>query len=151
MTGPGSQNPGIYRALKDVLERQPAVVAVRFEPDAIQKRYLRAEVGPDRVTPPTGPEQPMLEVRWETASPHERFRIDYHDPNVDFHCGWHRDDDHADLGEVHFQYRIPDRTETEREPAAFDAESPARILWTCCERLFDTVLPEYVVELQEDR
>lgn len=147
MTSPGSQNPGVYRALKDVLERQPAVVAVRFQPDAIQKRYLRAEVGQDRVDPPTGPERPTLEVRWETAPPHERFRVDYHDPNVDFHCGWHCDDDHPDLGDVHFQFRTPELASTEREPASFEVESPARILWTCCERLFGDVLPASVPEL----
>lgn len=151
MTGSGSQNPGVYRALKDVLERQSTVDAVRFEPDAIQKRYLRAEVAPNRVTPPTGPQRPTLKVRWETAPPHERFRIDYHDPNADFHCGWHRDDDHPDLGDVHFQYRTPELTETIREPVSFDAESPARILWDCCERLFEDVLPASIPELHGER
>lgn len=150
MIGPGAQNPGVYRALKDVLERQTAVVAVRFEPDAIQKRYLSAEIAPDRVTPPTGPKRPTLDVRWETAPPHDRFRVDYHDPNLDFHCGWHCDDDHPDLGAVHFQYRAPEPAETEREPASFDAESPARVLWACCERLFEEVLPEHVPERRDD-
>jgi hypothetical protein len=150
MTGPGSQNPGVYRTLKDVVERQPAVVTVQYEPDAIQKRYLRAEIAPDRVTPPTGPERPTLELRWETAPPHEQFRIDYHDPNVSFYCGWHRDEDHPDLGETHFQYRTAEMAEAEREPSSFDHESPARILWTCCERLFEDVLPEYVPDLLED-
>jgi len=147
MTDPGSQNPAVYRALKDVLERQPAAAVVQFEPDAIQKRYLRAEIDPGRVTPMTGPESPTLEVRWETTPPAERFRIDYHDPNVDFHCGWHRDDDHPDLGDVHFQRRTPQSAKVEREPASFAIESPPRILWECCERLFEHVLPERVPEL----
>ena len=51
----GSENPAIYRTLKDVLERQAEVVSVWFEPDAIQKRYLAAEIAPQRVVPPTGP------------------------------------------------------------------------------------------------
>lgn len=143
MTGPGSQNPGLYRSLKDVLRRQPTVVRVWFEPDAIRKSYLAAEIDPSRVEPPTGPESPRLELRWETAPPHERFRVDYYDPNTGFHCGWHRDEEHPDLGETHFQYRTPEMDGPTHEPVSFDAESPARLLWECCERLFGEALPEH--------
>lgn len=147
MTSPGSQNPGLYRNLKDVLRRQPAVVEVWFEPDAIRKSYLAAEVDPARLDPPSGPEAPTLEVRWETAPPHDRFRVDYHDLNTGYHCGWHRDDDHADLGDVHLQYRTPEMDEPARESTTFDANSPARLLWECCDRLFTETLPEYAPEV----
>jgi hypothetical protein len=85
-------------------------------------------------------------VRWETTPPHGRFRVDYHDPNTGLHCGWHRDDDHAELGGIHFQYRTPEMDEPEREPATFPAESPPRILWACCERLFEKRMTEHVHE-----
>lgn len=143
MTGPGSQNPGIYRNLKDVLRRQPQVVTVWFEPDAIRKSHLAAEIDPIRLHPPSGPKPPTLEVRWKTAPPHDSFRVDYHDPNTGFHCGWHRDDDHTDLGEIHLQYRTSEMNEPLREPVAFEAESPARLLWECCERLFGETIAEY--------
>ena len=63
------------------------VISVRFESDAIQKRYLAPAIDPQRVVPPTGPESPQLEVHWKLTPPHDEFRIDYADPNVDFHCG----------------------------------------------------------------
>lgn len=149
MTPPGASNPALLRVLEDVLQRHPEIVTVRYEPDAIQKRYLAAAVAPNCVEPPTGPEPPRIEVRWTTAPPHEEFRVDYSDPNVAFHCGWHRDDQHPDLGPTHFQYWMPGADDPTREPATFDATSPARILWTCLERLFEDVIPALTGTLHE--
>ena len=137
----GERNPALYRTLKDVLKRRAETTTVTYEPDSIQRRYLAAEVGPGRVVPATGPESPTLTVRWETAPPHRRFRIDYADPNTGFHCGWHRDDDHPELGPIHFQLRASGTEEPRREPARFEAEAPARILWAALDRLFGEVLP----------
>jgi hypothetical protein len=142
----GSENPAIYRTLKDVLERQAEVVSVRFEPDAIQKRYLAAAVDPQRVVPPTGPESPQLEVHWKLTPPHDEFRIDYADPNVGFHCGWHRDEDHNELGAAHFQYQTDSMETPEYEGVVFDAESPPKLLWECCDELFENVLLDYTAE-----
>jgi hypothetical protein len=139
---PGAENPALYRTLKDVLERQAEVTAVRFEPDAIQKRYLVAEIDPYRVVPPTGPESPQLEVHWKQAPPHDEFRIDYADPNTGFHCGWHRDEGHSDLGATHFQYQTASMTSPQYEEAVFEAESPPKLLWECCTDLFENVIPE---------
>jgi hypothetical protein len=139
----GADNPALYRVLKDVLERLPEVIAVWFEPDAIQKRYLAAEVGPQRVIPPTGPESPQLEVHWKLTAPHDEFRLDYADPNSEFHCGWHHDDDHTDLGAAHFQYQTASMESPHYEAVAFEAASPPKRLWECCIDLFENVLPEY--------
>lgn len=138
MTDGGTENPALYRELKDVLARQPEIRESRYEPDAIQKRYLSAAVDPKLVSPQTGPVDPEVEVRWKLVPPHDEFRIDYHDPNLDVHCGWHRDDDHSDLGETHFQYRTPDTDGTRYEAATVEAASPARILWQFLRRLFET-------------
>ena len=142
----GAENPALYRVLRDVLDRQAEVVAVRFEPDAIQKRYLAAAIDPRRVVPPTGPESPRLEVRWQLTPPYDEFRIDYADPNVDFHCGWHRDADHDDLGAAHFQYRTASLDAPEYEAVVFEASSPPKLLWECCDELFESVIPEYTAE-----
>lgn len=142
MSGAGSQNPAIYRALKDVLDRQPEIESVRYEPDAIQKRFLVGVIEPTRVEPHTGPEPPTLEVRWITRPPHEHFRVDYEDPNLAFHCGWHGDEFHPEFGDVHFQYESPETDGTVRRPAVFDVETPPRILWECCERLFEDEIPD---------
>lgn len=140
---PGTENPALYRTCKDVLERHAEVVSVRFEPDAIQKRYLAAEIDPQRIRPPTGPETPQLEVHWKLTPPHDEFRIDYADPNIAFHCGWHRDADHDDLGGTHFQYQTASMETPHHEAASFEAQSPPKILWECCDELFTTVIPEY--------
>ena len=143
---PGAENPALYRMLKDVLERQAAVISVRFEPDAIQKRYLAAEIDPRRVVPPTGAESPQLEVHWKLTPPHDEFRIDYADPNVGFHCGWHQDEDHDDLGAAHFQYQTAPMETQEYEEVVFEASSPPKLLWECCEELFTDVIPHYTAE-----
>lgn len=144
---PGAENPALYRTLKDVLERQAEIISVRFEPDAIQKRYLAAEIDPQRITPPTGPESPRLEVHWKLVPPHDEFRIDYADPNVGFHCGWHRNEDHDDLGKAHFQYRTDTMEGPQYEETVFDADAPPKLLWECCSDLFENVIPEYTAEL----
>lgn len=143
MTPSGGQNPGIYRILRDVLKRQPEIVTIQYEPDAIQKRYLSASVDPNRVSPPTGPAPPTVEVRWKTSTPHDEFRIDYADPNLDFHCGWHQDEDHSDLGGAHFQYETGPMDGPAHELVKFEAESPSRLLWECLDRLFESAIPHY--------
>jgi hypothetical protein len=139
----GTENPALYRTLKDVLERQAEVVSVWFEPDSIQKRYLSAEVDPQRVTPPTGPESPQLEVHWKLTPPNDEFRIDYADPNVGFHCGWHQDEDHSDLGVAHFQYQTDSMETLHYDGVVFEAASPPKLLWECCDELFETVIPDH--------
>ena len=143
MNGPGTENPALYRTLKDILKRQAEITAVRFEPDAIQRRYLVATVDPHRVVPPSGPASPTIEVHWKLVPPHDEFRIDYSDPNTGFHCGWHQDEDHSDLGTAHFQYQTASMETPHREGVAFDAKSPPRLLWECCEGLFEEVIPEH--------
>lgn len=143
---PGTENPALYRSLRDVLQRQPEVVSVRFEPDAIQKRYLAAEIDPRRVDPPTGPASPTLEVHWKLTPPHDEFRIDYVDPNTAFHCGWHQDADHDDLGTAHFQYQTASMETPRYEGVVFEAESPPKLLWECCGELFETVIAEYTAD-----
>lgn len=144
---PGAENPALYRTLRDVLQRQSEVVSVGFEPDAIQKRYVAAEIDPRRVVPSTGPEPPTLEVHWKLTPPHDEFRIDYADPNTAFHCGWHQDEDHEDLGAAHFQYQTASMETPEYEGVVFEAASPPKLLWECCDALFEDVLPSYTTGL----
>jgi hypothetical protein len=147
MNGPGGENPALYRTLKDILERQSEVLSVWFEPDAIQKRYLAAEVDPQRVVPPSGPEPPRLEVHWKLRPPHDEFKVDYADPNADFHCGWHQDEDHENLGTAHFQYQTASMETPHHEGITFEVESPPKLLWECCDRLFEDVIPKYTADL----
>lgn len=131
----------VYEGLKDVLQRQPEVRTVNYEPNSISKKFLRAQIDPSRINPPTGPEQPKLDVEWRFDTEEQYYRIHYADPNTGFNCGWHRDDDHPDLGPVHFQYTQPETEGSSHEQAYFSKTIPSEILWTAVERLFEERIP----------
>ena len=99
-----------------------------------------------KVVPPTSPESPQLEVHWKLTPPHDEFRIDYADSNIEFHCGWHQDVDHNDLGAAHFQYQTASMEVPHYEGVVFEAASPPKLLWECCDELFENVLPNYTAE-----
>ncbi|SEH39568.1 hypothetical protein SAMN05192561_101519 [Halopenitus malekzadehii] len=143
---PGTIDSSTYQGLKDVLQRYPVVTTVTYEPDSIRKRSIRARIDPARISPPTGPATPTLDVEWRFESETSYYRIHYADPNTGFNCGWHRDRDHPDLGNVHFQYRTEGMNRPAREAAAFEQAIPTEILWTALERLFETHLPSLVGE-----
>ena len=67
----------------------------------------------------------------------------YADPKTGFNCGWHRDDDHPDLGAVHFQYGHPTKGGDHRQ-ARFGHEVPTEILWAALDRLFEEQIPELI-------
>lgn len=137
----GTTDSSVYEGLKDVLQRHPAVTSVTYEPDSIVKRYLCARIDPDRVIPPTGPASPTLDVEWRFVDDEPYYRIHYADPNTGFNCGWHRDDDHPELGPVHFQHEHPVRDESDHQRAQFQKTIPTEILWTALDRLFQERIP----------
>ena len=142
----GTTDSSVYEGLVDILRRHPAVTSVGYEPDSIVKKFIRARIDPNRVVPATGPEQPMLDVEWRFAGDEQQFRIHYADPNTGFNCGWHRDDDHPELGSVHFQYDHPETGETIHERTQFEKSVPTEILWTVLDRLFEDRIPSLTVE-----
>jgi hypothetical protein len=142
----GTTDPSVYEGLRDVLQRQLEVTTVTYQPDSIRKRSLRAEVAPERVEPPTGPESPTLDVEWRFTGGESRYRIHYADPNTGFSCGWHRDEDHPDLGAVHFQYEDPETGGTTHESARVESSVPTEILWRAVERLFEQRLPSLTAD-----
>ena len=143
---PGHIDSSVYSGLRDVLQRYPTITTVAFEPDSIAKEFLRATVRPARITPSSGSEPPVIDVEWRFDGETEYYRIHYADPNTGFNCGWHRDDDHSDLGATHFQYERPTDDAPTHEAAAFDATTPPKILWECLDDLFSTRLPQLTGE-----
>lgn len=141
---PGQTDDSVYRGLKDILQRHPAVTTVSYEPDSIVKQRLRAIIAPNRIEAPTGPESPRLDVAWRFVDDQSYYRIHYADPNTGLSCGWHRDEDHPELGAVHFQYDHPGRG-SDHEPAQFDSQVPTEVLWTAMERLFEHRIPDLTV------
>ncbi|MBC9988408.1 hypothetical protein E4P24_18870 [Haloferax sp. AS1] len=142
----GTIDSSVYEGLKDVLQRHPAVTSVAYEPDSIVKKFIQAEIDPNRVVPTTGPEAPTLDVEWRFVGDESQFRVHYADPNTGFNCGWHRDDDHPELGAVHFQYYLPDEGESKHEAVQFEKQIPTEILWAILDRLFQERLPELAME-----
>jgi len=142
----GTIDGSVYEGLKDVLQRYPISQTVAYEPDSIVKKFLRAQIAPARVVPPTGPESPLLDVEWRFDGSEQYYRIHYADPNTGFNCGWHRDEDHPNLGSVHFQYEHPGTGEQDHEPATFQKTIPTEILWTALDRLFEDRIPALVGE-----
>ncbi|MFC6799909.1 hypothetical protein ACFQDQ_19045 [Haladaptatus sp. GCM10026878] len=47
--------------------------------------------------------------------------------------GWHKDDDHPDLGTTHFQYEVDE--EPVHEPGHIEVEAPVSFLEICLNRL----------------
>ncbi|QKY21756.1 hypothetical protein B4589_012560 [Halolamina sp. CBA1230] len=58
-------------------------------------------------------------------------RVQYVDDAVSL--GWHKDDDHPDLGVTHFQ--LAREGEVKHEPADIEVEAPLSVLEICLERL----------------
>ncbi|WP_303704007.1 hypothetical protein [Haloquadratum walsbyi] len=96
-----------------------------------------------RASLPTGLSPPLLEVEWRFRRETESYRIHYADPNTGFNCGWHRDEDHPDLGSVQFQCEHRSTGESDRTRAEFTKSVPTEILWTALHRLFKTTIPAY--------
>jgi hypothetical protein len=138
----GDPNANLYAQLKrGVLDRVPQITAVEYVPDDVEAKTLRATFDPDRLDPPTGPASPVLTVKWYRQDPDDWFRIDYTDPNADFHAGWQQDEDHPTLGRAHFQHS--DGETEDRWGISFDHETPAMLLWEVVEDLLETVRPVY--------
>lgn len=143
---PGTTDSSVYEGLKDVLQRYPVVTTVTYAPDSIRKRALHARTDPSRIVPPTGPESPTIDVEWRFVDDTPYYRIHYANPNTGLNCGWHRDDDHPELGPVHFQYERPAGGERGHERAQFDRSVPTEILWTILDQLFEERLPSLMKE-----
>jgi len=138
----GDPNANLYAQLKrDVLDRVPQISAVEFVPDDIEAKQLRAIFHPARLDPPTGPESPELALKWYRQDPDDWFRINYTDPNTDFHASWHQDENHPDLGQAHFQYSTANTQDRWR--ITFEHEPPSLILWEIIEGILEDVHPNY--------
>lgn len=138
----GDPNAHLYEQLKrDVLERVPHITTVEYVPDAVEAKHLRATFDPNRLTPPTGPEAPTLEITWYRQTPHDWFRVNYSDPNTGFHAGWHQDEGHPELGHAHVQYSNTETTT--RQAMTFQHETPSLILWEIIEELLEEILPTH--------
>lgn len=135
-------NAHLYEQLKrDVLERVPHIDTVEYVPDDIEAKQLKAVFDPARLEPVSGSKAPIFVVSWYRQDPDDWFRVNYSDPNLGFHAGWHQDEDHPDLGRTHFQYTASGAKD--RWDISFKHETPSLILWEIIDHLLEEVLPTY--------
>ena len=76
-------------------------------------------------------QQATCEVTWRPRAGTDVQRVQWVDDAVSL--GWHKDDDHEELGTTHFQ--IETAEESVHEPGHLEAEAPLSFLETCLQRL----------------
>lgn len=130
------------RRIKERLETVPGLSGIRYEPSRIRPRTVVADVDVERFLGEDFPRnEAKLEVLWRPREGRDVQRIQWADGAVSL--GWHKDDDHPDLGTTHFQ--IERDGDLEHEPGRIEVEAPLSFLETCLERL-----PEQVERTREE-
>ena len=120
------------RRLKERIENVPGASAVRYTPSRLRPRTVVADVTIELFLGDAFPRQEAkLEVLWRPRDGTDVQRVHWTDETVSL--GWHKDDDHADLGTTHFQ--LESRGESVHEPGHIDVEAPVAFLERCLERL----------------
>lgn len=120
------------RRLKERLENVPGFDDVRYDPSRIRPRTVVADVDVELFLGEAFPRQTAtVEVLWRPREGRDVQRVHWADDVASL--GWHKDDDHPDLGVTHFQIQTDD--EVVHEPGRIDAEAPLPFLEICLDRL----------------
>ena len=120
------------RRLKERLENVPGFGNVRYDPSRLRPRTVVADVDVELFLGDSFPRtEAKLEVLWRPREGTDVQRVHWADDRVSL--GWHKDDDHHDLGTTHFQLEIDD--EVIHEPGHIEVEAPLSFLEICLERL----------------
>ena len=134
--GSGYTRKAGLRRLKERLEKVPGASNVRYEPSAIKPRSVTVDIDAEIFFERTLPQsQGRLEVFWQPREETDVQRVQWVDDTVSL--GWHKDDDHPDLGTTHFQREAGDEDEPHREAAHIEVKAPLSFLEVCLDRLQD--------------
>lgn len=124
------------------MENVPGFTAVRYEPSRLRPRSVIAAVEIELFLGAAFPrDEGKVEVQWRPRDGIDVQRVHWADEAVSL--GWHKDDDHIELGTTHFQLES-DGTIV-HEPAYIEVEAPLRFLEICLSRL-----PEKLRETEAD-
>jgi len=130
------------RRLKERLEKEPGFSDVRYRPSRLRPRSVVADVETEIFLGEEFPrQQATFEVTWRPRADIDVQRVQWADDVVSL--GWHKDDDHEDLGTTHFQIETDE--ELTHEPGHLEAEAPLSFLETCLQRLppkLEETIPE---------
>lgn len=120
------------RRLKERLDNVPGFTNVRYEPSRLRPRTVVADVHVEMFLGEPFPRtEAKVEVLWRPREGTDVQRVHWTDGVVNF--GWHKDDDHPDLGTTHFQLEAGD--ESVHEPGGIEVEAPLSFLEICLDRL----------------
>ena len=120
------------RRLKERLEKEPGFSDVHYRPSRLRPRSVVADVDIEMFLGEKFPRQNgTLEVLWRPRTGVDIQRVHWADDAVSL--GWHKDDDHEELGPTHYQLESTD--ELRHEPGHLEVEAPLSFLETCLHRL----------------
>lgn len=120
------------RRIKERLVNVPGASGVRYEPSSLRPRRVVADIDAEMFLGRSFPrQQGRIEVLWRPRDGTDIQRVQWTDEAVSL--GWHKDDDHPNLGTTHFQVEQAGTTGHER--AGIEAEAPLSFLEHCLERL----------------
>ena len=130
------------RRLKERLENVPGFSSIRYEPSRIRPRTVVADVDIEMFLGEAFPRQEAtVEVLWRPQENTAVQRVHWADEQVSL--GWHKDDDHPDLGTTHFQRDSGEGVI--HEPGRIEVEAPLSFLEICLNRL-----PEELIDTNEE-
>jgi hypothetical protein len=118
------------RRIKERLENVPEASRVRDEPSSIRPRRVIADID-IQIEMFVGRALLRIEVLWRPRERTDVQRVQWVDDAVSL--GWHRDDDHPELGTTHVQLEFA--AETHHDEGHIEVEAPVSVLEICLERL----------------
>lgn len=114
------------------MENVPGFEDVRYDPSRLRPRTVVADVDVEMFLGDSFPRRDArLEVLWRPREGDDVQRVQWVDEAVSM--GWHKDDDHPDLGTTHFQCESDD--DAIYEPGRIEVEAPVSFLEICLDRL----------------
>lgn len=120
------------RRLKERMEKEPGWKRVRYSPSRLRPRTVVTDVDIEMFLGEAfSRKEAKLEVLWRPRDGTDIQRVQWVDPVVSL--GWHKDDDHPELGTTHFQ--LDTSVETLHEPGNIEIEAPLSFLEICLARL----------------
>ncbi len=118
------------------MEMVPGFTHVRYEPSRLRPRTVVADVDIEMFLGTSFPRSVgKVEVLWRPREGTDVQRVHWADDVVSL--GWHKDDDHPELGTTHFQFEVGE--EGVHEPGDIEVEAPLSFLESCLTRLPDAL------------
>lgn len=128
-----TRRQGLTR-IKNRLQKERGCENVRLEPSRYRPRSVIADVNIVMFLSERFPRsEAKLEVSWRPRTERDVQRVQWADEAGSF--GWHKDDDHRELGTTHFQ--LERQGNVHHSPAGIEVETPLSFLEASLRRIPD--------------